>query len=82
MRSDVTLAVADVGGSSSAPGKMMPSVGIDEPAALPSGGTDGPGLGSRNFGGSPKALRNLSPMRDLGRIVRGSAVEGEVTVLM
>ena len=62
------LAVADVGGGSrSASGETMAGVDADQPAALPVARIDsfdcrddGCGLGSRDFGGSPKKLRDLS----------------------
>jgi len=49
---------------------MTAGVDVDVSAALPATGVGRPGLGSRDFGGSPKTLRNLSPMRDLERIAQ------------
>jgi len=65
-RSDVTSAVADV--ACGASGKMKSGVG--DVAATPAAATDGPGLGSRDFGGSPKKLRILFPAPYLERIVQ------------
>jgi len=83
--SGVVLAVADVvGGSRRASGETMADVDADRPAALLAARFDrfdccdgGRGLGSRDFGGNPKklrdlslALRNLSLTLSLGDIVQ------------